>query len=70
MWMCMSVCLSLSPSNVMFWDMRPSSQKKTAQTKPPIAPKSDNPFNYLDLVWKPFLKASILYVHRLLAHIT
>ena len=49
----------------MFWDARPSSQKKTAQIKPPIAPKSDNPFHYLDLVWKPFLKASS---HNVITH--
>lgn len=44
------------PRSVMFWDIRPSSQKKANESKQIAAIISDQPFSYLDLTWKPFLK--------------
>ena len=46
-------------SHIMFWDMRPPVQKRLNQPpKPQATTKKDNPYHYLDLTWKPFLKVS------------
>ena len=43
--------------SVLFWDIRPPLQKKANEAKKPkAAVASDQPFSYLDLTWKPFLK--------------
>lgn len=43
--------------SVLFWDIRPPVQKKANETnKPKATVASDQPFSYLDLTWKPFLK--------------
>lgn len=40
----------------MFWDIRPTSHKKTNEAKQKTGLSADQPFSYLDLTWKPFLK--------------
>lgn len=48
---------ALTCRSVLFWDIRPPLQKKANEAnKPKTAVASDQPFSYLDLTWKPFLK--------------
>ena len=43
--------------SLLFWDIRPPVQKKTNEAnRAKGAAAANQPFSYLDLTWKPFLK--------------
>lgn len=44
---------------IMFWDTRPSSLQRRPTVADKIATDKDKPYSYLDLQWKPFLKAQL-----------
>lgn len=41
---------------VMFWDLRPLPTRHQPPTRTTTTTNDDNPYHYLDLVWKPFYK--------------
>ncbi|KAL5486545.1 hypothetical protein EMCRGX_G019042 [Ephydatia muelleri] len=44
---------------IMFWDTRPPSQQRRITNAGKLAVDTDNPYGYLDLQWKPFLKVQL-----------
>ena len=55
------VCVCVS-STIMFWDIRQPSQRRPTNASKAII-DTGNPYGYLDLQWKPFLKVRTVHIH-------